>query len=144
MLCHGSDSQLGHLVHQMALAKSGSSHRAGWGLLASSVYRPSLPPGVLQHRCQPRPQGIQATRANTTKTPPGEHSGRSNDTAHRQGSASASTPEGPTFCSLHGEQHVTDVLGVVAGALNGPVQSLPAVLGVPVRPRAENKQSLLL
>ena len=48
--------------------------------------------------------------------------------------------EVPTFCPLHGEQHLTDVLRVVAGALDGPVQSLPAVLRVPVGPGAENTE----
>lgn len=52
-----------------------------------------------------------------------------------------SRAEDPTFCPLHGEQHFTDVLWVVTGALDGPVQSLPAVLGVAVCPRAESKQA---
>lgn len=48
----------------------------------------------------------------------------------------------PTFCPLHGEQHFTDVLWVVTGALDCPVQGLPTVLGVTVCPRTENKALL--
>ena len=65
---------------------------------------------------------------------PCDHTGL-RDKPRARGSA-----EVPTFCPLHGEQHLTDVLRVVAGALDGPVQSLPAVLRVPVGPGAENTE----
>lgn len=50
--------------------------------------------------------------------------------------------KGPTFCPLHSKQHFADMLRVVTGALDSPVQSFPAVLCVTMGPRAKNKQLL--